>query len=730
MPAVQKITRKRPAPSQDGPTAKKGRILKQATSKHGDESVKKRKQPVTQPVKEINEEDVDEESDEAESGEENTEETPDKDEMEVDDGLSKDTYGPFPRCPRGSYHSNAQHKLVVKESHKSQRVLQEQRKAAKPHSQLIANAKRVWSLARQKNISSKERQKHVRDLMDIMTGKVKDIVLKHDASRIIQTVVRYGGQRERDQVAGELKGHYRELAQSKYSRVSVTTQVSSSYSNSESTSKFLVTKLIRFCPAHRVSILLEFQPRILKLLLHREASSVLADAFELYANAYERSILLRDFYGKEAVLFSTSQDIETAKKGLRGLLDGVGGDRRKRLLAALKENLTTMWVQPTSRQRLDLTLCRFNNPDKGAITHAIVHRALWEFLTAVDSIEEESEQEKLRKEIFERFVIELMCVVQYSNSYASCQDVLAEMVHTKDGSRAVREFIAHGTAKDRKYIIKVMKPHVERMCTDEEAQLVLFTALDVIDDTKLTAKSLVSDIMSHTSSLATNPQGRRTLFHLIVPRSRRHFTPAQIAVIAETDGIRAKTSKKDSTIRESEIRKAASEGLLQFVTENGAEIARDTGASLLVLEIMLYAEGDKSSAMKALAEALTSPYPSEDPTRPHLIDLPHTSRMYKSLLQGGHFSRSDQSVVRSPMFSPSKFASLFLSVVGRDTTIAIAQGDGAFVVAELLERIREEGSDEQKTKVRSWFDDSFVARVEDSEAKGKNVLVKMVKALS
>lgn len=35
--------------------------------------------------------------------------------------------------------------------------------------------------------------------------------------------------------------------------------------------------------------------------------------------------------------------------------------------------------------------------------------------------------------------------------------------------------------QDRKHIIKVMKPHVERMCTDEEAQLVLFTALDVIE---------------------------------------------------------------------------------------------------------------------------------------------------------------------------------------------------------------------------------------------------------
>jgi hypothetical protein len=162
--------------------------------------------------------------------------------------------------------------------------------------------------------------------------------------------------------------------------------------------------------------------------------------------------------------------------------------------------------------------------------------------------------------------------------------------------------------QDRKHIIKVIKPHVERMCTDDEAQLVLFTALDIIEydfrsisvrislkqfisDTKLTAKSLVSDITPHISSLATSPQGRRSLFHLIVPRSRRHFTPAQIAVIAETDGIRTKTSKKDSAVRESEIRKVASEGLLQFVAENGAETARDTGGSLLILEIMLYADG-------------------------------------------------------------------------------------------------------------------------------------------
>ena len=112
--------------------------------------------------------------------------------------------------------------------------------------------------------------------------------------------------------------------------------------------QFLVTKLIRFCPSHRASILREFQGHVLRLLLHREASSVLADAFELYANAYERSILLRDFYGKEASLAGVSvtagsaEEKERAKKGLKGVLEGLEGERRKRVLNAVKENLMTM----------------------------------------------------------------------------------------------------------------------------------------------------------------------------------------------------------------------------------------------------------------------------------------------------------------------------------------------------------------------------------------------------
>ena len=52
--------------------------------------------------------------------------------------------------------------------------------------------------------------------------------------------------------------------------------------------------------------------------------------------------------------------------------------------------------------KLTRSLGSFNNPDKGAVSHAIVHRALWEYMSAVASVEDEAEQEKLRREMFER----------------------------------------------------------------------------------------------------------------------------------------------------------------------------------------------------------------------------------------------------------------------------------------------------------------------------------------
>ena len=105
------------------------------------------------------------------------------------------------------------------------------------------------------------------------------------------------------------------------------------------------------------------------------------------------------------------------------------------------------------------------------------------------------------------------------------------------------------------------------------------------------AKSLIPSITLNASKLYTTSQGRRSLLYLLVARSRRAFTPATIASLAETDTAREKTSKKDADVRATEIRSAASPDLLAWVVKDGKSVSRDTGGSLVVTEVMLEADG-------------------------------------------------------------------------------------------------------------------------------------------
>ncbi|KAL1745908.1 armadillo-type protein [Schizophyllum fasciatum] len=681
--------KKRAAASQGGPASKKKGSMQK---NEADAPAVKRRKPVTattDPSDESEEEDLvsgdeDVDMDAVEGGEGGAGDGMDgvegsgggaDDDM---DGVEGDGAAP-----------NAKDPEAVREARKAQKAVTAQRKAAKPHAPLIAQAKTVWAQARRKDIAPAARQQATRALIAVIRGHVRELAGKHDASRIVQTAVKYGAAADRDAIAGELAGGFRELAQNKYSR-------------------FLVTKLVRLCPRRRAAILREFQGHVLRLLLHREASAVLADAFELYANAAERAILLRDFYGKEAALFDVAADADRAKEGLAGVLRGADDAKRTRILAAVRENLEAV----------------FNNPDKGALTHAIVHRALWEYVAAALAHPDRAVGEKLYREAFDM-----------------CEDVLAEMVHTKDGSRVAREFLARGSAKDRKQIIKHLGKHVLPMCTDEDAQLVLFTALDVVDDTKLLAKALIAPVAADAAALATSTAGRRALLYLLVPRSRRHFTPAQIGALAETDGSAEGTSnkpaegtsKKAADVRQSEVRQAASEGLLDWVRDSGAEAVRETGQCVLVGEIVLEAEGDKSAATTSLLRAVGAPYPAAEDAPPHVIDLPHAARLYKTLLQGGHFAHAKGAVEAAPRWDAHAFAVRFMEAVGPGgeaaddsegpcPAIAMctrgARG-GAFVIAELLGAL----PGDKRKEAAAWFTKDVREQIEEGEGKGKGLLL-------
>lgn len=374
------------------------------------------------------------------------------------------------------------------------------------------------------------------------------------------------------------------------------------------------------------------------------------------------------------------------------------------------------------------------------MSNAIVHYALWEYVSELELLPDQAEADRLRREIIDL-----------------CLDTIAEMVHTRHGSLVSRYLLAYGTAKDRKTIIKLLKPHLERIALDAEAQLVLFTVLDVTDDTKMLTKSLLSDLTSQkmVKKLYADANGRRTLLYPLVGRSTRHFTPTAIASIKATDEIREKagTSKKDEALRREEIKKAVSEDMLRAVRDNAKEMILDPAGSLLVTEVLLYAGGgssyncyrifsfnadlflDPSATTEAILKPLQAPYPGTA-TSKHPVEQAHTARMIKTLLQGGHWSHTAKQIERSELFDASVFAAAFMRIVGCENTdeegsriTAMAQGDGSFVIAELCTRIAAEGSEVDKKKLSGWFTEDVVDALQAEEGRGLKILVQSIETL-
>ena len=63
-----------------------------------------------------------------------------------------------------------------------------------------------------------ERKQLVTELFEIVTGRVKEFVFKHDSVRVIQCALKYANLEQRKMITRELKGEYRGLAESRYAK--------------------------------------------------------------------------------------------------------------------------------------------------------------------------------------------------------------------------------------------------------------------------------------------------------------------------------------------------------------------------------------------------------------------------------------------------------------------------------------------------------------------------------
>lgn len=223
------------------------------------------------------------------------------------------------------------------------------------------------------------------------------------------------------------------------------------------------------------------------LLRHMVGSVVVEHTFQL-GNAAQKRRLLLELYSPELQLF---KDLTLSNEG--GLLDIITKLGLQK--SAVLLHMATV-IQPIL--------------EKGIIDHSIIHTLLAEYFTIADK---SSATE----------------IIQQLSSA-----LLLRMIHTKEGSKVGILCVKHGTAKERKKIVKGMKGHIGKIAFDQYSGLVLICILSVVDDTKLLSKIVISELQTNLRDLVLNKNGRRPLLQLLNPDCNKYLSPSDIAALAFT----------------------------------------------------------------------------------------------------------------------------------------------------------------------------------------------------
>ncbi|BBG93141.1 pumilio 24 [Prunus dulcis] len=248
----------------------------------------------------------------------------------------------------------------------------------------------------------------------------------------------------------------------------------------------LVTKMLDNASKKQLAgFISSLRGHVASLLRHMVGSVVVEHAYQL-GNATQKQELLVELYSTELQLF---KDLVSKKEGR--LLDIISKlDLQK---SSVLRHMTSV-IQPIL--------------EKGIIDHSIIHRVLIEYFT-----------------IAEKFSATDV-IKQLSGP------LLVRMIHTRDGSRVGMLCVKHGSAKERKKIIKGMKAHVRDIALDKAGSMVLVCLLSVVDDTKLITKVVIHELQENLKDLVLDKNGRRPLLHLLHPNKSQYFTPDDLASLS------------------------------------------------------------------------------------------------------------------------------------------------------------------------------------------------------
>ncbi|KAK5720566.1 Pumilio y domain member 6 [Elasticomyces elasticus] len=573
------------------------------------------------------------------------------------------------------------------EAHAKQRQQARERKAGKPNADAIARSKKIWErLRRKSHVPAAERKELVTELFEIITGRVRDFVFKHDSVRVIQCALKYADKTQRRIIVDELRSDVRALAESRYG-------------------KFLVAKMVvEGDQAVRDIIVPEFYGHVKRLMNHPEAGWIVDDIYRQIASPRQKAVMLREWYGTEFALANRDGKLSA---------DETTSD----LKVILEEN-------PEKRRPILDFLHQIINSflQKKLTAFTMLHDGMLQYFLA---LEPNSEPRTAFLDLM-KADIETKVEAKDSNDASGGGDLFRNLAFTKSGSRLVCLALAYGSAKDRKIILRCFKDTVQLMAFDQYAKMVLVTGLDVPDDTKMSGKAIVSELAAQSvvgseemrlntfESVAVSLTARVPLLYPLAGAAKWLMNEQDKNILEEVHAIRATTSKKDPELRRKGLLEYLAPPVLDLVTQRASNLVKTSFGCQVITESLLEAHSEGTAEARNAAKKAVAELAQGDPNEEGHVALDASAgRMLKTLVLGGAF---DATTKTTKMSEPRLGFAEALYPIIKDRLVEWACSPSSFVVVSLLESEDVDGSIKVEVKKALKKANKAVQKAADGEA--------------
>lgn len=218
----------------------------------------------------------------------------------------------------------------------------------------------------------------------------------------------------------------------------------------------------------------------------------------------------------------------------------------------------------------------------------------------------------------------------------------------------------------------------------------MMSLFDTVDDTKLVAKAILSEINENMAEIAANEHGRKVLLYLVAPRDTTYFHPDVINMLKRGDG--NEHSKKDTNIRQAELRTEISPAIVKHMLETMKDLFYDNPATVF-LGGMINHVVKGESLLTYLAEECSKPFAKGD-DEPNLIENPAMHKMLKKII--------GQDKVRAEK-GEKTFSQIALETLDEDGLESwIMVNRGCFVLVTMWETEVQEVQDLLKNKLKNY----------------------------